>query len=224
MQIDCPGCAKSYHIIKAALGPRGRRVACPRCDTIWFVATEATNGQLVVPAPIEIPIEDVRPGKKRMARPAAPISRPHASLLKELCAGAVLLVSGMALLGLRADIVRLCPPTSAVYAALGLPVNLRGLELRDLRTTSTRDGSEPVLGIEGEIANVRAGATEVPPIELSIRDHNGHILYSWTTRPQKQRLAAGETILFRAQLAEPPAGSHDVLVRFTAEPETLAAR
>lgn len=225
MQIDCPGCAKSYHIIKAALGPRGRRVACPRCDSIWFVAAGASAGQLVIPAPIEIRGKDFRPRHKPMVKQAAPISRAHSWLLLELCAGAALLVSGVALLGLRGEIVRLCPPTSTVYAALGLPVNLRGLELRDLRTVSTRDGSDPVLRVEGEIANVRAGATEVPPIELSIRDQNGHILYSWTTRSQKRRLAAGETILFRAQLAEPPAGSHDVLARFTtAEPETVAAR
>ncbi len=226
MQIDCPGCARSYHIVKAALGPKGRRVACPRCDTIWFVAAEETNGQLASPirTPLEIPANDVRPRRKQVDAPT-PISRPRSSLLKDLCAGAALLVSGMALIGLRADVVRLWPPTGTVYAAVGLPVNLRGLELRDLHTVSTRDGSEAVLGIEGEIANVRSGTTEVPPIELSIRDTNGHILYSWTATAQKRRLAAGETIVFRAQLAEPPAGGRDVLARFaTPRPETFAAR
>jgi predicted Zn finger-like uncharacterized protein len=226
MQIDCPGCTKSYHIVKAALGPKGRRVACPRCDTIWFVTADGTSGQLapLIDAAIEIPANDVRPRKKQIPKPAVP-SRPRASLLKDLCAGAALLVSGMALLGFRADVVRLWPPTSTVYAALGLPVNLRGLELRDLHTVSTRAGSEPVLGIEGEIANIRPGFTEVPPIKLSIRDPSGHILYSWTATSQKRRLAAGETIAFRAQLAEPPAGSHDVVARFvTPLPETFAAR
>jgi predicted Zn finger-like uncharacterized protein len=226
MQIDCPGCAKSYHIVKAALGPNGRRVACPRCDAVWFIAADGRDGQLapLIPTPLEIPANDVRPRKKQVAKPAAPISRPHSSL-KELCAGAALLVSGMALLGLRAEIVRLWPPTSTVYAALGLPVNLRGLELRDLHTVSTRDGSEAVLGIEGKIANIRSSVTKVPPIELSIRDPSGHILYSWTATSQKRRLAAGETIVFRAQLAEPPAGSYDVLARFaTPQLQTVAAR
>ncbi len=36
MLIDCPGCAASYHITKAALSPSGRRVACPRCETVWL--------------------------------------------------------------------------------------------------------------------------------------------------------------------------------------------
>lgn len=225
MQIDCPGCAKSYHIVKAALGPQGRRVACPRCDAVWFVAAEGTQGRLapLIPTPLEIPANDVRPRKKQAVSPA-PVSRPR-SALKELCAGAALLVSGMALLGLRAEIVRLWPPTSTVYAALGLPVNLRGLELRDLHTASTRDGSEAVLGIEGKIANIRLSATAVPPIELSIRDPSGHILYSWTATSQRRRLAAGETIAFRAQLADPPAGSYDVLARFaTPQLQTFAAR
>ncbi len=224
MQIDCPGCAKSYHIVKAALGPKGRRVACPRCDTVWFVAGEAIDSQIapLVPTPLEIPANDVRPRAKQA--PAASIFRPR-SALKELCAGAALLASSMALLGFRTEIVRLWPSTSAVYAALGLPVNLRGLELRDLHTASTRDGSEAVLGIEGKIANIRSHATDVPPIELSIRDPSGHILYSWTATAQQRRLAAGETIVFRAQLAEPPAGGYDILARFASpQPQTFAAR
>jgi predicted Zn finger-like uncharacterized protein len=231
MLIDCPGCNKSYHIIKAALGPKGRRVACPRCDAIWFVAAEGADGQAAssIYPTIEIPTEDIKPPRKRVAKPplrAPPAAlRQHSSVLRELCTGAALLVSGMAFIGCRAEIVRLCPPTSIVYASLGLPVNLRGLELRDLHTVSTHDGAEPVLGVEGEIANVREGTTLVPPIELTIRDGDGHVLYSWTATPQKHWLAAGETLQFRARLAEPPPGGHDVLARFaTAEPETVASQ
>jgi predicted Zn finger-like uncharacterized protein len=231
MLIDCPGCSKSYHIIKAALGPKGRRVACPRCDTIWFVAAEGTDGNVtpLIPATIEMSAGYIKPSRKWVAnRPVAappPAPRQRSSVLREICAGVVLLVSGMAFIGCRAEIVRLCPPTSAVYASLGLPVNLCGLELRDLHTVSTNDGAEPVLGVEGEIANVRDGATPVPPIELTIRDEDGHALYSWTATPQKRWLAVGETLLFRAKLAEPPPGAHDVLARFaTADPETVASR
>jgi predicted Zn finger-like uncharacterized protein len=226
MLIDCPGCAKSYHIIKAALGPNGRRVACPRCDAIWFVAPEA-NEYIQQPrtATVTIHTEDIKPLRKAVAKvpPRPPTPLPRSPVLRELCAGVVLLVAGMAVLGFRTQIVRFSPPASALYAALGLPVNLRGLELCDLHTVSTREGSEPVLGIEGEITNVRDGPTLVPPIELTIRDADGHDLYSWTATSQKRLLAAGENILFRAQLAEPPPGGHDVLARFAAtEPKTVA--
>lgn len=234
MLIDCPGCAKSYHIIKAALGPNGRRVACPRCDTIWFVTASAERIEPDRPATIEISAEDIvlrRPPKKRSipASPAPFAASPQPSgllpFLKNLCAGTALLAFGMGVVGFRAEIVGLWPESGAAYAALGLPVNLRGLELRDLRTLSTRDAGGPVLGIEGEIANVRSGETEVPPIELAIRDQEGHVLYSWTAISQRRRLAAGESVLFRARLAAPPAGGRDVLARFAkAEPETVAWR
>jgi predicted Zn finger-like uncharacterized protein len=232
MLIDCPGCAKSYHIIKAALGPNGRRVACPRCDTVWFVTASAERIEPERPATIEISAEDIvlrSPPKKRRikASPAPSTASPRPSkllpFLKNLGAGGALLAFGMGVIGLRAEIVRLWPETGTAYAALGLPVNLRGLELRDLRTVSTREAGGPVLSIEGEIANVRSGETEVPPIELAIRDEDGHVLYTWTARSQRRRLAAGESILFRARLAAPPPDGHDILARFApAEPETLA--
>jgi predicted Zn finger-like uncharacterized protein len=234
MLIDCPGCAKSYHIIKAALGPNGRRVACPRCDTIWFIAGSADRIEPDSPATIEISAEDIvlrNPPKKRSIKASpvqpAPSRRPggRSPFLKNLCAGTALLAFGMGVIGFRAEIVRLWPETGTAYAALGLPVNLRGLELRDLHTVSSRDAAGPVLGIEGEITNVCPGETEVPPIELTIRDQDGRVLYSWTATSQRRRLAAGESILFRARLAAPPPGGHDVLARFaTAEPETVAWR
>jgi len=238
MLIVCPGCAKSYHIIKAALGPSGRRVACPRCDTIWFVTAEGsascaeTRIAAPISAPIEISLQDMlRPLKKSasLASPAQPAAGPWpsglSSFLRDLCAGTALLAFGMAIIGFRAEIVRLWPPSSSGYTALGLPVNLSGLELRNLHTASTQEGPESVLGIEGEIANVRSGETEVPPVELAIRDQDGHVLYSWTVMSQKHRLAAGESKLFRARLAEPPAGGREVLARFaTAELETVAWR
>lgn len=232
MLIDCPGCAKAYHIIKAALGPNGRRVACPRCDTIWFVAASdgaaQAGARATISAPIEISVQD-RPRRPlpeprlRPERPIAPALRPRTSaFLRDFCTGAALLALAMAALGLRAEIVRLWPQSEAAYAALGLPVNLRGLELRGLHTTSLRDGAEPVLGIEGEIANIRSGETEVPAIELSIRNAQGFVLYGWTVAPQKRRLAASESILFRARLADPPAGAREVVARFA--PTTLALR
>jgi predicted Zn finger-like uncharacterized protein len=224
MLIDCPGCAKSYHIIKAALGPNGRRVACPRCNTIWFVpvggeAEGPRSQDLSISAPIEISAEDVIPRGQftKSARigfegegtiPSTPASAPRGTPrpVKELLVGAALLMFAMAIIGFRADIVQLWAPSGTVYAALGMPVNLRGLELRNLHTVTIHAGAEAVLGIEGEIINLRLGATPVPPIDLAIRDQNGNALYSWTVASQKRAPVAGESILFRARLAEPPAG------------------
>lgn len=229
MLIDCPGCAKSYHIIKAALGPNGRRVACPRCDTIWFVAGSAKPLAPALAAPIEVPLEEMLRPLYKIASPANPKQRAAApsgfvSFLKNICAGMAILAFGMALIGFRADIVQLLPMTGRAYAALGLPVNLSGLELRDLHTISTSDATGPVIDIAGEIANTQARDTDVPPIALSIRDGHGETLYSWMVSAQKLRLAAGQVIPFHARLAEPPATGREVIARFaTAESERLAS-
>jgi predicted Zn finger-like uncharacterized protein len=237
MLIDCPGCAKSYHIVKAALGPSGRRVACPRCDTIWFVTADGDprnyemTSRMGLPGPFEMPghnVEDAFSGFRMsdtIPAPSRPARKRHwiPSGLGDYLTGAAVVGVGMALVGLRADIVRLLPQSAAAYAAIGLSVNLEGLQLRNLHSFASKNGHETVLGIEGQIVNLRARATEVPPIRLAIRDAGGHELYSWTVTPQRRALNAEETALFRARLVAPPTGSQEILASFAPQ-EGVASR
>lgn len=134
-----------------------------------------------------------------------------------------IVIGAMALIGLRERIVRVMPPAARVYSAIGLPVNLAGLELRDLRSRIVMDGARKVLTIEGEIVNLRRAANHVPPVALAVRGENGMNRYAWTTNAPKSRLEAGEKIAFRARLASPPEDGADVLVRFAKLDETPAA-
>jgi hypothetical protein len=120
-----------------------------------------------------------------------------------------------ALIALREKIVDVAPPTAKVFAAIGLPVNLAGLELRDLHSRIEMDGARKVLAVEGEIANMRRESRSVPPVALTVRGEDGQAKYAWTTRAAKSRLEPGETIAFRARLAAPPENGADVLVRFS---------
>jgi hypothetical protein len=120
----------------------------------------------------------------------------------------------MALIGWRTEVVRLWPRAATVYAALGLPVNLRGLALANFHTVTLNQGFQHVLGVEGEITNLRAQTTPLPPIRLAIRDAQGHRLYSWVVVAQKPRLAPGEKLQFQARLAAPPAAGRQVTVDF----------
>lgn len=228
MLIDCPGCGKSYHIVKAVLGSSGRRVACPRCDAIWFVAADGSAG---TPAPDLA--EDVSPTAEisvaaaddvHRAEPAgrvlAPAKVKKAHALSELCVGFAFIALVMALIGFRTEVVRLWPRAATGYAAFGLPVNLRGLAFENFRTITINDGFQTVLGVEGEITNRRAQATKLPSIRLAIQDAHGRSLYSWVVTAQKPRLAAGETVVFRARLAAPPAAGREVLVDFIPAPGT----
>ena len=75
--------------------------------------------------------------------------------------------------------------------ASGMPVNLRGLSIADVRATVTQqaDGQGELL-VTGEIANLRDGETSAPSLRLALRAEDGRELYVWTARPPKTRLGA----------------------------------
>ncbi len=62
------------------------------------------------------------------------------------------------------------PQTASLYAAIGLPVNLRGLTFADVTTaTETHDGV-PVLVVEGTIVSASPRIVEVPRLRFSVRN------------------------------------------------------
>ena len=130
---------------------------------------------------------------------------------------AAFIVAATAAIASRATIVSAAPGTAAVYAWLGMPVNLRGLKIDRVRATvagQTQDRQE--LLITGEIVNVRDRETPVPNLRLTLRAEDGRELYVWTARGPKDRLSPHDEVAFRARLAAPPAGVRDVLVKFAA--------
>jgi predicted Zn finger-like uncharacterized protein len=119
-----------------------------------------------------------------------------------------------ALIAWRADVVRVAPQTASLYAAIGLPVNLRGLAFTDVTTTMESHDGVQVLVVEGNISSASARVVEVPRLRFSVRNRSGHEVYAWTALPTRSVLAPGETLPFRSRLASPPPDARDVLVRF----------
>ncbi|MBI1868952.1 MAG: hypothetical protein HYS06_11790 [Methylocystis sp.] len=155
------------------------------------------------------------------ARHVRPVDRASRGARPRAIAAAVVVVAGVtAIIGLRERIVRVWPPSAAVYAALRLPVNPIGLELRGLHSKIVIEGSRRVLTIEGEIVNLRRAANLAPPIALTVRGEDGQAKYAWTTPAPKSKLEAGEKIAFRARLASPPTDGADVLARFAGLEQT----
>ncbi|MDR3408553.1 MAG: zinc-ribbon domain-containing protein [Methylovirgula sp.] len=235
MLIDCPSCGASYHITKATLEPNGRRVACPRCETVWLAKPSMPEAEAEVPAPftadVRISADDrlaAGMAHKSFARtvsaPAPPAPRPHIpAFVHNFFAGTLLLALAMGLIASRGAVARAWPGAGRLYAAIGIPVDHDGLAIRDLHTSLTRMNGELFLGVEGEIVNLRPDSTPVPAVRLAIRDAGGHELYTWTVRAERRTLAAGDSLLFRARLAQPPAGGRDVAARFAAA-DMLASR
>jgi predicted Zn finger-like uncharacterized protein len=120
----------------------------------------------------------------------------------------------VALIAWRVDVVRVAPQTASLYAAIGLPVNVRGLALTDVATSTEMQDGVQVLLVEGTIASVSARAVEVPRLRFAVRNASGEEVYTWTAQPERSMLAPGEALAFRARLASPPPEGRDVLVRF----------
>ena len=125
-----------------------------------------------------------------------------------------LLALNAALIHWRANVVRMAPQTASLYAAIGLPVNLRGLAFNDVTTTIESHDGVQVLVVEGKIASASQRPVEVPRLRFSVRNRSGQEVYAWTALPGRNGLAPGETLTFRSRLASPPPDAREVLVRF----------
>ena len=131
-----------------------------------------------------------------------------------LAAILAVVLGSMSLVGLKEQIVRVLPASSVLYAAVGLPVNLRGLEFRGVKSLVSEGSTQRLLHVKGEIANLRGGLTSVPPIELVVETSDGRPLYRWTAKAPKPKLGAHETIAFETRLVAPPEAGRDLKVRF----------
>jgi hypothetical protein len=139
---------------------------------------------------------------------------PRSGRWRKALTAVAVLVMAVGAIRLRTPIVRAAPVMAVAYEAVGLPVNLPGLALRDVRARIVRDGDRRVLVTEGEIVNIRRAENRVPALSLSVRGANGLQRYAWTAPAPKTRLEAGEAVTFRARLAAPPEDGAEVVVRF----------
>jgi predicted Zn finger-like uncharacterized protein len=216
MQIDCPTCARSYQVAGSAIGATGRMVVCPACETRWHVAPQDDDRHS-----ISTPVFGVirAEAQARAAHPASrtPTARRRATgAMRALVLGMGGVCLLMLVIGKRTAIVTAAPRSAALYAAIGLPVNIRGLEFADIKTTRLDEGALH-LEISGRIRNVADRRTPVPRIAFDIRDARGVTLASWTESAPKRVLADNETVRFTAQATTLPEGYKDVVVRFASD-------
>jgi len=125
-----------------------------------------------------------------------------------------LLIVDSILVGWRKDIVHVLPQTASLYAAMGLPVNLRGLSFDNVASSTETHEGVPILVVQGNIVNDTGAEIDVPRLKLAVRDAAKQEIYSWTIAAPQARLPAYQSVGFRARLASPPPEGRDVLVRF----------
>lgn len=135
----------------------------------------------------------------------------------------MLVAASIAALHYREDVVRAVPASAGLYERIGLPVNLRGLEIRDVVARREFEDGLPVLIVEGEVVNLRQETTGVPALRIAVRGGQGEELYVWRIDPRQRELAPAESLTLRSRLAVPPGGARDVELRFVERAQRSAA-
>lgn len=137
----------------------------------------------------------------------------------------VLVAFNVALVGARNDVVRSLPQTASLFAAIGLPVNLRGLKFANVRISKEAQDGTNTLTVAGVVLSEVGKAVEVPRLRFAARNATGQEIYTWTIPPPRSILGPGERLEFRSQIPAPPADASDVLVRFvTAQDAVTGAK
>jgi predicted Zn finger-like uncharacterized protein len=135
----------------------------------------------------------------------------------------VLFAINVALVGARNEVVRYLPQTASLFAAIGLPVNLRNLKFDNVRVSKETNDGITALMIEGTIASTSHKAAEVPRLRFAARNAAGREVYTWTALPARSVLGPDETLPFSSRLVSPPADAVDIMVRFFTAQDAAAA-
>jgi predicted Zn finger-like uncharacterized protein len=168
------------------------------------------------------PGEDIESIAARRARREV-VGTGHRHLRPSLTTLIVVLIAvNGVLLGWRTDVVRLMPQTAPLFAAIGLPVNLRGLAFEDVTTSIESSENVPVLLVKGKITNISRQPRDVTRLRFAMRTTAGNEVYAWTSLPARSVLPPGESEPFETRLASPPADGQFVVVRFFSRRDLVA--
>ncbi|SIR14601.1 zinc-ribbon domain-containing protein [Bosea sp. TND4EK4] len=239
-KVRCARCQTQWHVdasaemppvpsaeeTQALLAEELERAAAIDAE-VTAVAAEAerliANSEAVPEEPPPVEVERRKPprGKGRAKQPASK-SLPKGTVIPAAAAVAGALLLG-GLVWQRNAVVRAAPQLASLFEKAGLPVNVRGLSLSSIESGLVEDGTNRFLVVEGDVTNIAKRKTDVPLIQVSVRDEAGQALYTWTTEPPRGILEPSELMRFRARLASPPEKGRSVQVRFVSTAAAGAA-
>lgn len=224
------GVIRPDHGVEDTVGQEQAPAVAAQSEETAQAPVTVTDAPPIVPA--EPPAEsEVATDTDEIENFAARRKRLHARRKKErrssrwIALILVLFAFNVALVGARSEVVRFFPQTASLFAAVGLPVNLRHLKFENMRITKETQEGLSALVIEGTIVSVASKATEVPRLRFAARDAAGQEIYTWNALPSRSILGPGEKLDFRSRFVSPPPNATDVMVRFfTPQDSAVAAK
>lgn len=142
---------------------------------------------------------------------------PLARMRRTARLGAFVLLVSLMVLGfsLRTDLVRWFPALAGLYSAMGLPVNIVGLEFENSKTINTLREGKIVMQVSARIRSTSSRPVPVPPVLVSLLNDKGVALYEWTVTPNAPEMDPGEVMDFTTEVNSPPDGAVSVRLSFT---------
>src|SRR5262249_33916827 len=150
--------------------------------------------------------------------------RTRAAIAAWGATGAAIAASAAGMVVFRQDVAELWPRSASAYAALGLDVNVYGLEFYDLSVERAFDGPTPVLTVTGEGRNIGRDDKQLPPVRLSFRDAQSQEVFSSVHVITQQKLHGGQSTPFQIRVENPPADAVDLEATFASAAEAHQAQ
>lgn len=249
MILTCPSCATRYYADDGSIGAAGRSVRCASCSHTWFVepqlvlGTEATGAAQPEPTLTRERVERMRRAAAQTAVPSlSPAAkfraqqaerqrkgRVRAAVMAWGATGVALAATTTSAVAFREDVARVWPKTASAFAAVGLDVNIYGLEFVDLQVEHVYDGPEPVLVVRGAVANQGLGERPAPVLRFGLRDANSREIQHVIARMTSQHVPAGGAAPFEIRIENASADAADLEATFASAaeaarlPENVAA-
>jgi predicted Zn finger-like uncharacterized protein len=234
MILTCPSCATRYQTDSARIAPPGRNVRCAKCGEVWF---HAVSGPEVEPEPDSVASvadePETAPETEEAFSSGGGVENADAEMdaapAPERRWGQVagwlvliLVLSGVAAgaVQFRQTIADLWPKSASLYAALGLPVNVRGIALVNVAYRQEVEDGQPVLSVSGKVVNVTNRELPVPELSVVLTDGAKHELYHWNFEVGVPTLKPGAESPFLTRLSSPPPDARNLNVRFADAGET----
>jgi hypothetical protein len=149
--------------------------------------------------------------------------RARAAVVVWGATGAALAASATGMVMFRQDVAELWPRSASAFAALGLDVNVYGLEFYDLAVERDFEGATPVLVVTGEVRNIGRDDKLVPPVRISLRDTRSHEIFELVNAITDQPVAAGAAVPFQIRVENPPTDAVDLEATFASFSEMSMA-
>lgn len=149
--------------------------------------------------------------------------RARAAAVVWTATGAALAASATGMVTFRQDVAEVWPRSASAFAALGLDVNVYGLEFYDLAVERAFDGPTPILLVSGEVRNIGRDIKVVPPVRISLRDTRSNEIFELVHVVSEERISAGEAAAFQIRVENPPSDAVDLEATFATFSEAAFA-